>query len=161
MLFLVFQLEAHRYAIEVSQVAEVLPLVPIEEIARAPVEVAGIFLYGDVAVPVIDLSQMLQGRAAERRLSTRIILVHYPRGTGESRLLGLLAEKATQTLRREPADFVDSGVFNDAAPFLGPVVADSRGLIQRLDISRLLAASDLSLFTPAGHEWPLPTLKRC
>ena len=149
MLFLVFQQGAHRYAIDASQIAEVLPLVTITAIARAPEEVAGIFVYRGAPVPVIDLSQLFEGRAAERRLSTRVIIVHYPNGTGDTRLLGLIAEKATETIRREPSEFVDSGVLNAGAPYLGSVATDTRGLVQRVDIARLLTARHQALFEQA------------
>jgi chemotaxis-related protein WspB len=151
MLFLVFQQGAHRYAIDSSQIAEVLPLVTITSIARAPEEVAGIFVYRGAPVPVIDLSQLFEGRPAERRLSTRVVIVHYPNGTGDTRLLGLIAEKATGTIRREPGDFVDSGVLNDRAPYLGSVATDTRGLVQRVDIARLLTARHRALFEQAGE----------
>ena len=157
MLFLVFQLGAHRYAIDASQVAEVLPLVPVTAIARAPEDVAGIFLYRGAPVPVVDLSQLLEGRPAERRLSTRIIVVHCPIG-GDTRLLGLIAEKATDTIRRDALEFVDSGVVNDQAPYLGAVAPDSRGMVQRIDIARLLSARHQTLFaSPTEQAWPSPT----
>ena len=164
MLFLVFQLGAHRYAIDASQVAEVLPLVAVNAIARAPEEVAGIFLYRGAPVPVVDLSQLLEGRPAERRLSTRIIVVHYPAGngaaSGPTRLLGLIAERATETIRRDALDFVDSGVVNDQTPYLGAVAPDSRGMVQRIDIARLLSARHQALFAPATEqEWPSQTSK--
>ena len=159
MLFVVFQLGAHRYAIDASQVAEVLPLVAVNAIARAPEEVAGIFLYRGAPVPVVDLSQLLEGRRAERRLSTRIIVVHCPIG-GDTRLLGLIAEKATETIRRDAHEFVDSGVVNDQAPYLGAVAPDSRGMVQRIDIARLLSARHQALFAPpTEQEWPSPTSK--
>ena len=161
MLFLVFQLGAHRYAIDASQIAEVLPLVAINAIARAPEEVAGIFVYRGAPVPVIDLSQLFEGRPAERRLSTRIIIVHYPGGSGGTRVLGLIAEKATETIRREAVDFVDSGVLNDRAPYLGPVATDARGLVQRVDIARLLTARHQAFEHPEEQAWPSPTSKSC
>ena len=166
MLFLVFQLGARRYAIDASQVAEVLPLVAVTAIARAPEEVAGVFLYRGAPVPVVDLSQLLEGRPAERRLSTRVIVVHYPVGSGAAnggacggtRLLGLIAEKATETIRRDALEFVDSGVVNDQAPYLGAVVPDSRGMVQRIDIARLLSARHQALFAPpTEQEWPSQT----
>jgi len=162
MLFLVFQPGAHRYAIDAGQIAEVLPLVAIKTIARAPEEVAGIFVYRGAPVPVIDLSQLFEGRPAERRLSTRIIIVRYTGGNGDTRVLGLIAEKATETIRREAADFVDSGVLNERAPYLGPVANDARGLVQRVDIARLLTARHQALFErPEEQAWPSPTSKSC
>src|SRR5439155_5987629 len=138
MLFLVFELAHDRYLLDVRQVAEVLPFVGIKQIPQAPPSVAGILNYRGAPVPVIDLSQLTLGRPAERRLSTRIVLVHYPSADGQTRLLGLIAERATQTVRREETDFVASGVTSDGASYLGPVVADARGLLQWLDVRTLL-----------------------
>ena len=162
MLFLVFQVGAHRYAIDAGQVAEVLPLVAINAIARAPEEVAGVLVYRGAPVPVLDLSQLLEGRPAARRLSTRVVVVHYPVGSdggkGETRLLALIAEKATETIRRDALEFVDSGVFNDRAPYLGSVAPDTRGMVQRVDIGRLLTARHQTLFGQLEEqEWPSPT----
>jgi len=138
MLFLLFELARDRYVLDVSQVAEVLPLVDIRQMPQAPTAVAGILNYRGTPVPVIDVSQLTLGRPAERRLSTRIVLVHYPGADGQPRLLGLIAERATQTVRREEKDFVASGVTSDGASYLGPVVADARGLLQWLDVRTLL-----------------------
>lgn len=149
MLFLLFQLGQDRYALDVGQVAEVLPLVSLKQLPQAPPAVAGVFDFRGAPVPVIDLSQTALGRPAQRRLSTRIILAHYPDGNGGQHLLGLMAEKVTQTMRREASDFVAAGVDTDAAPYLGPVAADARGLIQWVAVDQLLtpAVRDL-LFQP-------------
>lgn len=141
MLFLLFELGADRYVLDVRHVAEVLPLVGIKQVPLATPAVAGIFNYRGAPVPVIDVSQLTLGRPALPRLSTRIVLVHYPVADGQTRLLGLIAEKATETLRLEEKDFVASGVTNDGAPYLGPVATDARGLVQWIDARTLLPAS--------------------
>ena len=140
MLFLVFDLGQDRYALDALQVAEILPLVDITRIPQAPPAVAGVFNYHGAPVPVVDLSQMALGRPAARRLSTRIVLVHYPDATGQRRLLGLIAERVTQTVRHEKADFVASGVSSEGASYLGPVATDERGVLQRVDVQTLLPA---------------------
>ena len=117
MLFLQFQLGKDRYALDSSQVVEVLPLLGIKQIPQAPAGVAGAFNYRGKPVPVIDLSELALGRPARLHMSTRIIIVRYPDGNGTQHLLGLIAEKATETVRRDPADFADSGVVNDGAPY--------------------------------------------
>lgn len=152
MLFLLFQLGSDRYALNASQVAEVLPLVSLKQIPQTPPAVAGIFDFCGDPVPVIDLSQTALGRPAQHRLSTRIILVHYPDSHGEKRLLGLIAEKVTETMRREPSDFVATGVDNDAAPYLGLVATDARGVIQWVEVDQLLtpAVRDLLFKQPAA-----------
>jgi chemotaxis-related protein WspB len=139
MLFLLFRIGDDRYALDALQIAEVLPVVGVKGIPQAPAGVAGIIDYHGSPVPLIDLSQLALGRPARRRLSTRIVLVHYADQKGTKKhLLGLLAEGATETMRRDTADFVASGVGNDPAPYLGPVASDEHGMIQWVNIDKLL-----------------------
>jgi chemotaxis-related protein WspB len=133
MLFLVMQLDGNRYALDIRQVAEVLPLVNIETIARASAVVAGIINYGGAPVPVIDLSRLLMDRPAHRRLSTRIVLVRHAAG-GPHDLVGLIAERATETMRRDSGDFREAGQSQ-----LGLVAFDAAGPVHWLDVERLLA----------------------
>ncbi|MDN0085178.1 hypothetical protein QU487_20940, partial [Crenobacter sp. SG2305] len=74
------------------------------------------------------------------RLSTRLVLVHYP-ATGGPHLLGLIVEKATEFLRSVAGDWCDSGVATPDTPYLGPVMHHERGLIQQVRVSELLPAS--------------------
>jgi len=138
MLFLLFQLDQTRYALDVREVAEVLPLVSLMQIPQAPAGVAGVFNYRGAPVPVIDLSQLLLGRPARSRMHTRIILINYPDDSGGSHLLGLIAEGATETVRREPSDFIASGV---TGSFRGAVATDARGLTHLTEVKQLLPAS--------------------
>ena len=157
MLFLIFELGNDRYALDVRQIAEVLPLVSFKQVPRAPQAMNGLFNYRGAPVPVIDLTQLTLGRPSARRLSTRLVLVHYPDHTGQTHLLGLVAERATQTARHEASDFVASGVTNTGAPYLGPVVTDARGLLQWIDVRTLLPPSfrDMLFKEPLDDQWGL------
>jgi chemotaxis-related protein WspB len=137
-LFLLFQLGDDRYALDARQIVEVLPLLGIKRIPRAPAGVAGVCNYRGIPVPVIDLSELALGRPASQRLSTRIVLVSYRDAGDAPRLLGLIAEQATETLRREASDFRDAGVTAEDARYLGPVLPDARGMIQWIDAAKLL-----------------------
>ena len=141
MLFLLFQLGKDRYAVEASQVVEVLPLLNFKKIPRAPPGVAGAFNYRGTPVPVVDLSEVTTGHPSRQRHSTRIVLVNYPLESLGWRVLGLIAENATETIRLEPTDFLNSGLTPNEAPYLGPVAADERGLIQRIEVKKLLPES--------------------
>src|SRR6185503_19851205 len=101
MLFLYFQLGVDRYALDCSQVVEVVPLLGIKRIPQAPAAVAGVFNYRSKPVPVIDLSRLALGRPARPHMSARIIVVTYPGEDDTQHLLGLIAEKATETVRRD------------------------------------------------------------
>ncbi len=155
MLFVLFQLGKDRYALEASRVVEVVPLLALKHIPQSPRGVAGIFVYHGQPVPALDLCELTLGRPAREHLSTRILIVQHNKTAGESQLIGLIAERATGTLRRDEKDFVDAGVKLAAAPFLGPVLMDEQGVIQLLDAQKLLDAggSQLRLTHPveASH----------
>ena len=139
MLCLLFQIGQERYAIASSEIAVVLPQVSCKQIPQAPAWVRGIFHYQGRHVPVLDTSMLALGRPAAARLSTRLVLVHYvPPAGGVAQLLGLIVEKATDTLRCEAADFSDSGLVHENARYLGPVMQHQGQLIQLIHVADLL-----------------------
>ena len=64
------------------------------------------------------------------------------------RIVGLLAERATTLLQRQPADFTPSGLHLPDAPCLGPVTTDTGGFIQRISLEKLLSGPLRALFAP-------------
>ena len=138
MLFLMFELAGNRYAVDVAQVAEVLPLLRVKPVPQSPPGVAGLITYRGVPVPVVDLSEVMLGRPASARLSTRLIVVHYSDARDSTRLLGLIAEKVTDTMRRDAADFSASSIGDGTTVCSGQMCTDDRGVIQWLDVNTLL-----------------------
>ncbi|MFJ2323801.1 chemotaxis protein CheW [Pseudomonas sp. NPDC087817] len=148
-LFLLFRIGSERYALRATEVAEVLPRLPLKPIARAPHWVAGVFAYRGAVVPVIDLSALTFGQPAEARTSTRLVLVHYrPDETQPAQWLGLILEQATDTLRCHPQEFQPYGLDNREAPYLGPVREDAQGLVQWVRVNDLLDESVRTLLFP-------------
>lgn len=140
MLFLLLQLGDDRYALKASQIIEVLPLLQLKKLPQSPTGVAGVMDYRNSPVPVLDLSELATLRPSRPKLNTRIIVVNLADSQNEKRLVGLIAENVTETLRRDPGDFVFSGVESSRAPYLGPVVMDARGMIQWVKPAALLPA---------------------
>lgn len=138
MLFVLFQLGGGRYALEASRVVEVVPLLALKPLPQAPNGVAGLFNYRGRPVPALDLSELTFHQPSRERLSTRIIIVNYPDEHGAERLLGLVAEHATEMLRTDANQFVDAGVRLGRAPYLGPVLMHALGAIQLLHPHGLL-----------------------
>ena len=103
------QLGENRYALEASRVVEVVPLLALQQLPQAPKGVAGIFNYRGRPVPAVDLGVLTLGQPASERFSTRIIIVNYPDENGTNHLVGLIAEHATEMLRKDAKDFVDPG----------------------------------------------------
>ena len=138
MLFLLFHLGKERYALEANRVVEVVPLLELKRFPQSPPGVAGMFIYRGRPVPALDLCALTLGRPATEHLSTRIIIVNYSDAADHEQLVGLIAERATETLRREPKDFSEPGVQLSAASFLGPVLTDEQGVIQLISTQKLL-----------------------
>jgi chemotaxis-related protein WspB len=139
MLLLLLKIGQDRYALPASRMIEVVPLVSLKKIPQALPGVAGIFSYHGQPVPVIDLTELTIGTPCQRRVSTRIILVDYPDAAGQKQILGLMAEQASETVQRGKADFLNAGVAVKTAPYLGSVLMDRRGIIQCLEIEKLLS----------------------
>jgi chemotaxis-related protein WspB len=150
MLFLVIYVGEDRYAIDASQALEVLPLVCWKHLAGAPAGVAGVFNFHGTPVPLIDLSELMTGTPSRSWMSTRIIVVNRNAISGDgARLLGLLAERVTDTLRVSEGDFRHSAMTGDDTPYLGPIAIRPDGMIQRLNIENLLPADVQSRLFPA------------
>jgi len=151
MLFVLFQVGSDQYAVPASRVIEVLPLVLFKRIPQSPRGVAGAFNYRGTAVPVVDLNDMLLGTPAAERLSTRVLLVRYPMEAGTEKILGLIAERATETLRRDESDFAEPGITPSGMSCLGRVCKGPHGLIQWVEVENLLTPEmrDLLFHQPA------------
>jgi chemotaxis-related protein WspB len=138
MLFVLFHLGNERYALEANRVVEVVPLLELKRFPQSPPGVAGMFIYRGRPVPALDLCALTLGRPAAEHLSTRIIIVNYSDTPDHEQLVGLIAERATGTIRREPGEFSEPRVRLSTAPFLGPVLTDERGVIQLISTQKLL-----------------------
>jgi chemotaxis-related protein WspB len=139
MLMLLFAIDDERYALEGQQVVEVLPLLGLAKPHQAPPHVSGLLHYRGSIVPVVDVCQLLRGRPCRSYLSTRMIMVRFLDGDRQPQILGLLAEKVTQTLDAAEAKLIPTGIAVDKAPFLGDKLLDNEGIIQCLHVEHLLA----------------------
>lgn len=150
MLFVLFHLGQERYALEAARVVEVVPLLALKRFPQSPRGVAGVFIYRGRPVPALDLCELTVGRPAKENFSTRIILINHGNNPGEQQLVGLIAERVTETLRRDESEFLDSGVQLASAPFLGPVLMDGKGVVQIISPEKLMV-DGLGLMVSGQH----------
>lgn len=139
MLFLLFQLDGHRYALDARDVVEILPLVTAKRTPHSPEGSVGLFNYRGRPVPLIDLSELVLGRPANARLSTRIILVERKGQGREAHLAGLLAEQATELMRGEDASLAFSDATHNDTPYLRSIFFGKDGFVQRVDANALVS----------------------
>lgn len=137
MLALTFHIQQDRVALDVRRVSRVVPWVPLARPEGSPAWLAGLFVYGEAAVPVIDVHRLLGAGECPQRLSSRIILVPWQQGDLPPGWLGLLAARVSEI--REIASPPPATNSPPAAePDLGPVVVDGGEVLRVLDLDRLL-----------------------
>lgn len=137
-LYIQFYVNDNRFALPANDVIAVAPLVTLHQIPRAPDYVAGILNYHGLSVPVVDMTALMAEQKTRQRLSTRIVLIKLGMQDLPQRIIGLLAEKVTEVMRIDEEKFKDSGVKNTNAKYLGDVLTDERGILQRLNVSEIL-----------------------
>lgn len=140
-LVLAIRLGEQNYAIPTRHVVEVTPLVSLRTIPQAPPHVAGVCNYRGQIVPVIDLSKYLIDFPCEPRLSTRIVFLQAPHT--DTGIVGLMAEGVTETLDLSwgaAGDEAGASPGDPSLSYLGPVLQHESGLIQVLDMPRLLGS---------------------
>jgi chemotaxis-related protein WspB len=140
MLLVLFRIAEEQYGVDARAVTEIVPAIPLRPFHGAPAGVAGLLTHRGQAVPVIDLGMLTGGEPCAPRLSTRIVVAEYLRGPPGARI-GLRVESANDAIQVEPADFMDTGVTAPDARYLGKVIQHRLGLIQLIDIERLIPES--------------------
>lgn len=148
MLLVTFQAGGQTYGLDARSINHLAPYPTCTPLPHAPAYIAGLVTWRGCAVPVIDLSALLGGTPSRPLLSTRLLVVDYPRTGGGSHPLGLLAEKAVEAVvedetRREPQKMTIPD-----APYLDGTAQHTGHLIQRLKVEELLPASVRQLLFP-------------
>ena len=151
MLYLMLYLGSDNYVIKASDVIEIVPLVKLTLIPRAPDYVAGMFNYRGAAVPVIDMRRLITNRPFRSVMSTRIILVNYPVAVAQNRVLGLIAEHVTDMLQLEEESFVDPVIRVTDVPHMSEIIAGQAGVIQRIDLEKILPEDVRKILFPESR----------
>jgi len=141
MLFVLFQVGSERCAVDAQRVVEIVPLVHLKRMPQAARGVAGMFLYRGRPVPALDLCQLNLGRPSIDHFSTRIIIVNHSNPDGEDQLLGLIAERVTEILRRDDQGLESAASATKGDSLTGPVLTDGEAVIQLLIPERLVQSS--------------------
>ncbi|MFM8282849.1 MAG: chemotaxis protein CheW [Planctomycetaceae bacterium] len=164
MQLITFTVAGQQFAIEARRVIEVLPLIPARPVPMLPDYVTGMFVYRGRLVPLVDLGIRLGGTAAERRLSTRIVVVEYatpaepnpPAAIPAPTRVGLVAENVIATCRSEDAEADYPPLRFEDAPFMGRILRLRGQTVHLLAVDRLLPAEVVTGLFPLSAERCLP-----
>lgn len=138
MQLLLFETGEGRYALEAKCVQEIIPRVRLKKIPGTPGFVAGIMNYHGKPVPVIDVCSLIGSKPCRNRFSTRILMVHYEQKTGQQKLIGLMAERITESVQNSPVDFQGTGILVDEILNNTETQKDYDQMVQLFDLKRML-----------------------
>jgi chemotaxis-related protein WspB len=147
---LVLHIGPDRYGQPLRQVRRVLPLLELKGIPLAPDSVAGLMNLHGAPTPVIDLSRISGGAPSRQHFDTRIVVADYTAPDGKVHALGLMAERVQGVHDVSTQELAPSGV--QAAPFLGQVAGDAKGMVQLVEVNDLLPAELRARLFPAEVE---------
>jgi len=148
MLLLTFQAGGQTYGLDVRNVIQVASYPTCTPLPHAPAYVAGLITWRGCTVPVIDISALLEGTPSRPLLSTRLLVINYPQPDGSSQPLGLLVEKAVETVEPDETRCEPQKVTVPDAPYLNGTAEHDGRLVQRLAVEELLPASVRQLLFP-------------
>ena len=149
MLLLTFQAGGQTYGIDARNVIQVTPYPSCTPLPHAPAYIAGLATWRGRTLPVIDLSALLHGTPAAPLLSTRILIVDYPCTEASAQPLGLLVEKAVETIKEDETSCQPQKVTIPEAPYLRGTAEHGGRLVQRLAVKELLPLSVQQLLFPS------------
>lgn len=152
MLYVVFQLNSERYALAAQSIVEVLPLVNLKVIPKAPEGIVGALNYHGQPIPVLDLKLLAYGVRSTALMGTRIIISQLTIAEKGERLLGMVAERVCKTIHRSSHDFRPQSVETPEAPYLAEVTTDEEGIIQAIDIVKLIPANLLEILSKSMEQ---------
>lgn len=137
----IFQLGREEFAVDVSQVREIIRMQDITRMPKAPSFVEGIINLRGQIIAVLDLAQRLSLESGERGSETRIIVVE----AGDAKV-GMIVDSVSEVMRIseeevEPSPALAADV--EAVYLRGVVKRDNR-LIILLDLARVLGAEEIS-----------------
>lgn len=131
---MLFRCAGQQCAFRAADITEVVPLVELRPLPGARSGLyAGVIDYRGEAVAVADLGTLLMGQPAQRRWSSRILIVRTPQG-----LAGFLAEGVSDTCRLDEDDFVATPAIGGQLAQTGRAARLPEGLMQCFSLADLL-----------------------
>jgi purine-binding chemotaxis protein CheW len=139
-LFLVFYLDDQLYGVPVDRAREIIPLVEITKVPKAPPLITGVINLRGTIVPIVDLRKKLKLKAREPDDRTCLVIVESP-----ARLFGFSADRVTDCL-----EIADIGHPDDSdidlpgeKKLVGGIGQHPDGIIVLLEPNSLFTPSEL------------------
>lgn len=137
MLYMLFRLENTSYIINSKHVIDIFPKIQLIKIPHISSLYEGVINYGEEMIPVVDMNYLINNKPSSNLLHTRIILTEYEQAAKRVRV-GLIAEKATETIIADPGNFAKSRLNIPSLPFITDVYLKGKDIFYLLEIDKLI-----------------------
>ncbi len=144
--YITFRLDSEMFAIDVSQVREILDVTAITKIPRAPDFMRGVINVRGSVVPVVDLRLKFGMEKIEQTPDTRIVVMEIDL-YGELTTIGTLADAVNNVMDIEPAGIEQApkvgGKWNN--DFIKGIGKHDDDFILILNVDRIFSVEELAV----------------
>jgi purine-binding chemotaxis protein CheW len=146
--YLTFRLGEEMFAIDVTQVREILDLTTITKVPRAPKFMRGVINVRGSVVPVVDLRLKFGLPERENTVDTRIVVMEVSL-EGEITALGALADSVHEVMELEPDQIEPSPRIGARwrTEFIRGIGKRNDQFIIILNIDRIFSSDELAVIT--------------
>jgi len=155
--YLTFKLGDEVFALDVTQVREVLDLTTITKVPRSPEFMRGVINVRGSVVPVVDLRLKFGMPPAETSLDTRIIVMELFLDE-ETTVLGAIADSVHEVMELEPNHIEKPPRIGSRwrTEFIKGIGKRDEQFIIILDIDRVFSSDELAIVEEIQPEMPNP-----
>lgn len=142
--YLSFKLAGEVYAINVSQIINILEMAPFTKVPKVPPYMLGVINLRGKVLPVIDLRKKLEIPESQTSQETCIIVVEIPT-SDEKTLIGIVVDEvlAVETIEEDminPAPSIGTKINTD---FIAGVAEVDSSFIMLLVLEKIIMAEDI------------------
>ena len=151
--YLTFKLGEEMFALDVSQVREILDVTTITKVPRSPGFMRGVINVRGSVVPVVDLRMKFDMAQTQQTVDTRIVVMEIALD-GEMTTIGTLADAVHNVMDIDTASIEPppkiGGKWN--SDFIKGIGNDNGEFIIILNVDRIFSAAELAMVQDAGEE---------
>jgi purine-binding chemotaxis protein CheW len=152
-LYITFSLEDEMFAVEVSQVREILDSIRITKIPRVPEFMRGVINVRGSVVPVVDMRLKFGMASVENNANSRIIVLEVNLD-GETMVLGALADSVKDVIELDQGHIEDPPRIGSRwkTEFIKGIGKQNDDFIILLDIDRIFSSDELAVVETASTD---------
>ncbi len=143
--YMTFKLDQEEYGLEILKVEEVIALMDITRVPKAPPFIKGVFNLRGKVIPVVDLRLKFDMEKTVPTDQTVIIVVQYCSSDGSLSTMGILVDEVLEVLSIRGTDIEPAPSLGDGGAgtgFLLGIGKSAKKVIFLLDIDKVLSSRD-------------------